>query len=75
MTLVNKDGVDIGEDLLKSGFCTTVKKSPRHLSELHTKYLEVQAQAKKQHLNLWRYGDITEDDDNEFGMNNEKSKN
>ena len=74
MTLMSKDGVDIGEELLKNGFCTTVKKAPKHLAELHSTYVEVQSVAKKQHLNLWRYGDITEDDDKEFGMNNETVK-
>lgn len=74
VTLITKDGTDVGEDLLKNGFCTTVKKAPKHLSELHEKYLDIQLQAKKQHLNLWRYGDITEDDDKEFGMNNETKK-
>jgi staphylococcal nuclease domain-containing protein 1 len=74
VTLMSKDGVDIGEELLKNGFCTTVKKAPKHLAELHSTYVEVQSVAKKQHLNLWRYGDITEDDDKEFGMNNETVK-
>jgi staphylococcal nuclease domain-containing protein 1 len=72
--MVSNDGVDIGEVLLKAGFCTTVKKAPFHLKDVHEKYLELQSAAKKQHLNLWRYGDITEDDDKEFGMNNETAK-
>jgi len=74
VTLTNGKGDDIGEQLLKNGFCTTVKKAPRHLADLHAKYVEVQNVAKKQHLNLWRYGDITEDDDKEFGMNSEVVK-
>lgn len=74
VTMVSNDGVDIGEVLLKAGFCTTVKKAPFHLKDVHEKYLELQSAAKKQHLNLWRYGDITEDDDKEFGMNNETAK-
>ena len=69
---MNKDGLDVGQELLKNGFCTTVKKAPGHLAELHRSYLNVQAQAIKERLNLWRYGDCTEDDDKEFGMNNEK---
>lgn len=69
---LTKNGEDIGELLLSQGFCTTVKQSPAHLSDLHKKYLEQQGQARKNRLNLWRYGDITEDEDTEFGMNNEK---
>ena len=71
MTLLKK-GEDIGEMLLSQGFCTTVKKSPAHLADLHKKYLESQESARKNRLNLWRYGDITEDDDTEFGMRSEK---
>lgn len=33
-------------------------------------YLDAQAKAKKQHLNIWEYGDITEDDAKEFGLGN-----
>ena len=51
---------------------TTVKKAPAHLNDLHKKYLECQESARKNRLNLWRYGDITEDDDTEFGMRSEK---
>ena len=68
---MNEAKEDIGEYLLSHGFCTTVKKAPNHVKSLHEKYLSSQAKAKKQHLNLWRYGDITEDDDKEFGMNSE----
>jgi len=71
VTLTRK-GEDVGEMLLSQGFCTTVKKAPAHLSDLHKKYLECQESARKNRLNLWRYGDITEDDDNEFGMRSEK---
>lgn len=71
VTLTRK-GEDVGEMLLSQGFCTTVKKAPAHLSDLHKKYLECQESARKNRLNLWRYGDITEDDDTEFGMRSEK---
>jgi len=71
VTLTRK-GEDVGEMLLSQGFCTTVKKAPAHLNDLHKKYLECQESARKNRLNLWRYGDITEDDDTEFGMRSEK---
>jgi staphylococcal nuclease domain-containing protein 1 len=74
VTMMNEAKDDIGEYLLSHGFCTTVKKAPNHVKALHEKYLACQAKAKKQHLNLWRYGDITEDDDKEFGMNSEVVK-
>lgn len=31
-------------------------------------YTAAQDEAKKARLNMWRYGDITEDDDKEFGL-------
>lgn len=30
-------------------------------------YIEAQDAAKKNHLNIWEYGDITVDDSREFG--------
>lgn len=35
-------------------------------------YIAAQDAAKKRHLNIWRYGDITEDDANEFGLGKRK---
>lgn len=32
-------------------------------------YKEAEALAKKNHLGVWEYGDITEDDAKEFGRN------
>jgi len=31
-------------------------------------YTEAMEEAKKGHLNIWEYGDITEDDAREFGV-------
>ena len=31
-------------------------------------YVSAQDSAKKRHLNIWRYGDITDDDAKEFGL-------
>jgi staphylococcal nuclease domain-containing protein 1 len=33
-----------------------------------SEYKEAQEVAKKSHVNMWRYGDITEDDAKEFGL-------
>lgn len=74
VTMINDAKEDLGEIMLKNGFCTTVKKAPNHLKQLHEQYLAAQLKAKKAHLNLWKYGDITEDDDKEFGMRSETVK-
>lgn len=36
-------------------------------------YISAQDAAKKRHLNIWRYGDITDDDANEFGLGKRKN--
>lgn len=33
-----------------------------------SQYRDAQEEAKKNHLNMWEYGDITEDDAKEFGI-------
>ena len=40
----------------------------RRLQPLIQEYLKGQEDAKKARLNLWRYGDFTDDDAREFGM-------
>jgi len=40
----------------------------KRLQKLVGDYLASQDAAKKRHLNIWRYGDITDDDANEFGV-------
>ena len=54
--MMNSKKEDLGEYLLSRGFCTTVKKAPKHVNTLHEKYLAAQLKAKNNHLNLWRYG-------------------
>ena len=33
-----------------------------------TTYRAAQESARRKHLNVWQYGDVTEDDAHEFGM-------
>ncbi len=42
-------------------------KAGRKLASLQKDYMEAQEKAKKAHLNIWRYGDISADDAKEFG--------
>jgi len=68
VTLMNKSGsVDIGKSLVAEGLCTVARRNEKRLSKLQSDYLKEQNKAKKGHLNLWRYGDISADDATEFG--------
>nr|CAB3266428.1 staphylococcal nuclease domain-containing protein 1 [Phallusia mammillata] len=68
VTLTSADGeTDVGRSLVSEGFCTVAKRGEKRLQKMLSEYYGEQEKAKKQHLNLWRYGDITEDDASEFG--------
>merc|ERR1712142_256544 len=60
---------DIGKNLIAEGLLMAEKRGGRRVSKLVDSYLEAMSQAKRKHLNIWRYGDITEDDAREFGVN------
>ena len=55
----------IGEGLLLHD---KTKMRERKLRALNQEYVKAQETAKEQRLNLWRYGDFTEDDAKEFGV-------
>lgn len=69
VTLLNKDTKqDVGKSLITEGVCTVAKRGEKRLGKLLSEYYKEQDKAKKAHLNLWRYGDITADDAAEFGF-------
>ncbi|XP_014242124.1 staphylococcal nuclease domain-containing protein 1 [Cimex lectularius] len=59
---------DIGKALVEEGFILVSKRRERRLEKIMKEYQEAESRAKKERLNLWVYGDVTEDDDKEFGM-------
>jgi len=63
---VTKD--DIVQGLIQDGLLMVEKKGGRKLAKLQKQYEDAMESAKKQHLNIWRYGDITADDAREFGV-------
>ncbi|XP_025099283.1 staphylococcal nuclease domain-containing protein 1-like isoform X2 [Pomacea canaliculata] len=70
VTLVAEDGDgknDIGQMLLGNGFVLVDNRKERRLAKLMADYQRAQEKAKKERLNIWRYGDFTEDDAKEFG--------
>jgi len=68
VTLYNQDKEDIGKLLIANGHALCEKRRDRRLHKLVTEYLKAQDSAKESRANIWRYGDITEDDANEFGV-------
>ncbi|KAJ1524901.1 hypothetical protein ONE63_009761 [Megalurothrips usitatus] len=60
--------VDIGKALIEDGLLLAEKRKERRLAKLISEYKTAQSEAAKNHLKIWEYGDITEDDAKEFGM-------
>ena len=44
------------------------RKGGRKFAKMMKEYDDAMQRAKKHHLNIWRYGDITDDDAKEFGV-------
>ncbi|XP_054275181.1 staphylococcal nuclease domain-containing protein 1-like [Macrosteles quadrilineatus] len=60
---------DIIEGLIKDGLLLVdTSKRDRRIQKLLQQYTKAQDEAKKAHIGVWQYGDITEDDDKEFGL-------
>jgi len=60
---------DIVEGLIKDGLLLVDSgKRDRRIQKLIQQYTNAQDEAKKAHIGVWQYGDITEDDDKEFGL-------
>ena len=51
-----------------SGLMLLDNKREKRFKSLLSEYNKAQEEAKKEHLNIWQYGDVTEDDAHEFGM-------
>jgi len=68
VTLLSEDQEeDIAKNLVTDGLLLVEKRRERRLNKLLNEYKVAQDIAKKKHSNIWEYGDITEDEANEFG--------
>jgi len=67
VTLSSDAGEDIGKGLVEDGLLLVDRKGGRKFAKLLSDYEDSMQKAKKEHLNIWRYGDITADDAREFG--------
>ncbi|CAG5039791.1 unnamed protein product [Parnassius apollo] len=69
VTIVDMNtNVDIGKNLIKEGLVLMENTREQRLAGLVSEYRAAQEHAKSSRLNLWRHGDITEDDAVEFGV-------
>ncbi|XP_050292881.1 staphylococcal nuclease domain-containing protein 1 isoform X2 [Anthonomus grandis grandis] len=59
---------DIIRGLIAEGLLMVETIKSRRTNKLLEDYRAAQDEAKKGHLNMWEYGDITEDDAKEFGL-------
>lgn len=58
---------DVAQGLLSDGLLLAENRKEKRLQKLVGEYTKAQNKAKESRLNLWRYGDFTEDDAREFG--------
>ncbi|KAK4295717.1 hypothetical protein Pmani_031744 [Petrolisthes manimaculis] len=59
---------DVALTLLKQGLVLLDERRDKRLQSLVSEYRSGQEEAKRKHLNIWQYGDVTDDDAHEFGM-------
>lgn len=59
---------DIVKALIAEGVLLVENRRERRLQKLLAEYMGSQDAAKKSHMNIWQYGDITDDDAKEFGI-------
>jgi len=58
---------DVAQSLVSEGYLLVEKRPEKRLQKLVLSYIKSQEKAKSTRMNIWRYGDITEDDAKEFG--------
>ncbi|KAK8384015.1 hypothetical protein O3P69_016033 [Scylla paramamosain] len=59
---------DVAEVLLGQGLLLIDERKDKRFLSMLTTYRAAQESARRKHLNVWQYGDVTEDDAHEFGM-------
>ncbi|XP_042223849.1 staphylococcal nuclease domain-containing protein 1-like [Homarus americanus] len=59
---------DVARTLLVNGLLLLDERKDKRFQSLVSDYRSAQEEAKRKHLNIWQYGDVTDDDAHEFGM-------
>ncbi|XP_001635744.2 staphylococcal nuclease domain-containing protein 1 [Nematostella vectensis] len=70
VSVMTEGGDDVGKSLVADGFVLVEKRKEKRLQKMMEEYRKAQDTARTTRLNLWRYGDFTEDDAREFGYPN-----
>ncbi|CAH0547008.1 unnamed protein product [Brassicogethes aeneus] len=65
---LHSDKGDLFKSLIEEGLLLVDNIKSRRQNKLLDSYRAAQDVAKKEHSNIWEYGDITEDDAKEFGL-------
>jgi len=65
--LFNDNKEDVAQAMLAEGLLLAEPRREKRLAKLVEEYVKAQDKAKAARLNMWRYGDFTEDDAREFG--------
>ncbi|XP_046390934.1 staphylococcal nuclease domain-containing protein 1 [Ischnura elegans] len=65
--LRNVDGEDIGRTMVAEGRVFASHRREVRFKELMEDYMAAEHEARRDHKNMWQYGDATEDDAKEFG--------
>ncbi|XP_076334684.1 staphylococcal nuclease domain-containing protein 1-like isoform X2 [Tachypleus tridentatus] len=64
----SEDKQDILKNLISEGLLMVESRKEKRLQKIITEYKNSEEAARRQRLNLWCYGDFTEDDAKEFGV-------
>merc|ERR1712179_413383 len=70
LTLTNKDdpsGYTINEYLLQEGWCRVEDRPNPKLNELYDKLRSAEEIAKQNRVNLWEYGDVSDEESDDEG--------
>ncbi|PNF41236.1 hypothetical protein B7P43_G01504 [Cryptotermes secundus] len=65
---ITNNDEDIAKKLIHEGLLMCENRKEKRLQKLMVEYRAAQEAAKRRHVNMWMYGDITEDDAEEFGL-------
>merc|ERR1719217_976124 len=68
------NGVNINEELVSQGLLRVAKHTPRRAEKYVKGMREHETTARKTRAGMWRFGDIDEDDDMEFGMRKQQAQ-
>jgi len=66
--LLSDSKEDVVKGLVADGLLHAEKRKEKRLQKIVKSYWAAQESAKKAHLNLWQYGDVTDEEQPEWGM-------